>query len=237
MVLTRSIIYFVFMILSTIFFSLLIIALGIILPSIYSDKLSTWWGKFNIFLQRWICGLILEIEGQENIPSSKAIIMCKHQSTWETIALRGLLPFKQSWVVKKELINIPLFGIALKFSGAISLDRKSGRKAVVKLIKEGKSCLANGRLIVIFPEGTRTAYGQKAKYSPGGAILAESSGCPVVPIAHNAGIFWARRSVKKYPGVIKVKIGAPIKTENRKASEILKEVEEWIESQMDVLIS
>ncbi len=223
--------------LSVLIFSILIIFFRPFLPNIYSDKLSTLWGRFNVYFQHLICGLTVEIIGRENIPKKKAILMIKHQSTWETIAFRGLLPIKQSWVVKQELTKIPLFGTALKFSGAISLDRKSGRKAMIKLLREGKRSLEKDRLVVIFPEGTRTTQGQRSKYNSGGAILAENTGCPIIPIAHNAGVFWSRRSVKKYPGVIEVRIGKPIKTKDRKAADILKEVEEWIENQMKILIS
>jgi len=186
-------------------------------------------------LQRLICGLKVNIVGAENLPTHSMIVMSKHQSTWETISLRGLLMPHQSWVLKQELLNIPVFGKALIACRAIPIDRKAGRKAVIKVIKEGKQALDDGRLVVIFPEGTRTAPGQRQKYGIGGAILAEKSGYPVVPIAHNAGVYWKRRGVKKYPGTIEVRVGAPIETKGKSASQIIAEVEAWIEGELEKL--
>jgi len=213
-------------------FGLLIIVLGWALPARFSDVLATNWGKTNIWLQHWICGLKIHIEGTENLPEQKAIVMSKHQSTWETISLRGLLAPHQSWILKQELMNIPIFGGALKRSQAIPIDRKAGRRAVITVVKEGIERLEKGRLVVVFPEGTRTAPGERKKYGMGGAILAEKSGYPVIPIAHNAGVYWKRRGVKKYPGTIQVRVGTAIETKGRKAADIMHEVEEWIEAQM-----
>ena len=237
MILIRSLFYFVLMSISVVLFGLVIVLLGWALPTGFSDGVATAWGRFNMWMQRWICGLKVHIEGTENLPQGRAIIMSKHQSTWETISLRGLLAPHQSWVLKQELLSIPIFGWALRFSKAIPIDRSAGRKAVIKVVKEGTSRLEEGRLVIIFPEGTRTAPGQRKKYGMGGAILAERSGFPVVPIAHNAGVFWRRRGVKKYPGTIEVRVGQAIQTEGRKATDIMAEVENWIEDQMDQLPS
>jgi len=237
MILIRSLFYFALMSISVVLFGLTIVLLGWALPTDFSDRVSSAWGRANILMQRWICGLKINIEGAENLPHGSAIIMSKHQSTWETISLRGLLAPHQSWVLKQELLSIPIFGWALRFSKAIPIDRSAGRKAVIKVVKEGTKRLEEGRLVIIFPEGTRTAPGQRKKYGMGGAILAERSGFPVVPIAHNAGVFWRRRGVKKYPGTIEVRVGEAIQTDGRKATEIMAEVESWIETQMDQLPS
>ena len=237
MILIRSLLYFVLMSISVVLFGSIIVLLGWALPTGFSDRVGTAWGKANIWMQRWICGLKINIEGAENLPQGGAIIMSKHQSTWETICLRGLLAPHQSWVLKQELLSIPIFGWALRFSKSIPIDRSAGRKAVIKVVKEGTSRLEEGRLVIIFPEGTRTAPGQRKKYGMGGAILAERSGFPIVPIAHNAGVLWRRRGVKKYPGTIEVRVGKPIQTNGRKATEIMAEVENWIEGQMDQLPS
>ena len=235
MIVLRSLIYFVLMALSAALFGLAISLLGWALPVGYSDRIATAWGKTNLWFMRMVCGLKVRIEGGENLPSGSAIVMSKHQSTWETISLRGLLAPAQSWVLKKELMNIPIFGWALHFARAIAIDRKAGRRAIVKVVEEGSHHLENGRLVVIFPEGTRTAPGERKKYGLGGAMLAERAGFPVVPIAHNAGVFWARRGVKKYPGTIQVRVGEPISTQGRKAAEIMRDVESWIEHQMEEL--
>ena len=182
-------------------------------------------------------GLKIQIEGAEKLPQQGAIIMSKHQSTWETISLRGLLAPHQSWVLKQELLNIPIFGWALRFSKAIPIDRSAGRRAVIKVVKDGTARLQEGRLVVIFPEGTRTAPGERKKYGMGGAMLAERSGAPVTPVAHNAGVFWRRRGVKKYPGTIQVRVGEPIPTQGRKAADIMQDVENWVEGEMEKIPS
>ncbi len=235
MILIRSLLYFVFMSLTVVTHGTAIVLLGRFLGSSFSDRVATHWGRINIWLQRVICGLKVHIVGRENLPEASAIVMSKHQSTWETIALRGLLAPPQSWVLKQELLKVPFFGWALGYCRAIPIDRKAGRRAVLQVVKEGKRALDDGRIVVIFPEGTRTAPGQRKKYGVGGAILAEKSAYPVIPIAHNAGVYWRRRGVKKYPGTIEVRVGAPIPSEGKKAQEIIQEVEKWIEGELENL--
>lgn len=233
MILLRSILYFVFMAVTVGAYGLAIVLFSWMLPNGSADRIATAWGRINIAAQRLICGLKLNIEGGEYLPHGAAIVMAKHQSTWETIALRGLLMPYQSWVLKQELLNVPIFGWALRFAKAIPIDRKAGRRAVVKVVEQGLQRLADGRVVVIFPEGTRTAPGERRKYGMGGALLAEKSGgIPVIPIAHNAGVYWKRRGVKKYPGTIEVRIGEPISTKDLKAAEIMRQVEDWIEARV-----
>lgn len=235
MILIRSLIYFVVMSLTVFTHGLAIVVLHRFTPPGTADRIATHWGKLNVTLQRLICGLKVNMVGSENLPAGSAIVMSNHQSTWETISLRGLLAPHQSWVLKKELLGIPVFGKALIAARSIPIDRSAGRKAVIMVIREGRKALDDGRLVVIFPEGTRTAPGQRRKYGMGGAILAEKSGYPVVPIAHNAGVYWKRRGVKKYPGTIEVRVGAAISTEGRTAAEINTEVKNWIEGELEKL--
>jgi len=232
MILLRSIVYFAAMVITVALFALPIVGLGWFFPAAFSDRIATAWGKTNLWLQRAICGLRYELSGRENLPDGPCIIMAKHQSTWETIGLRGILPPGQSWVLKQELMNLPVFGWALRFVKAIPIDRSAGRKAVFKVVEDGKARLAEGRYVIIFPEGTRTAPGQRKKYGLGGGVLAERSGAPVIPVAHNAGVFWRRRGVKKYPGTIQLAIGPAIQSEGRKAAAITQDVEAWIEGQL-----
>ena len=232
MILIRSLLYFALMVLTVLLFGLIIALFGWFLPGGFSDRVATSWGRFNLWLQRMICGLRYRIQGAEHLPEGCCIVMSKHQSTWETIALRGLLRPAQSWVLKQELMRLPIFGLGLRFVKSIPIDRSAGRRAVVKIVEQGKARLDEDRYVVIFPEGTRTAPGQRKRYGIGGALLAERSGVAVVPIAHNAGVFWRRRGVKKYPGEIQVAIGPPISSEGRKASEIIGLVEDWIEGQV-----
>lgn len=237
MILIRSAIYFVLLILSTIGFGLAMSTVGLLMPLSVRDWLSQSWGRTNLWLMRVICGLKYRIRGAENLPRNAAIIMSKHQSSWETISLKGLLRKEQSWILKRELMWVPIFGWALASVPTIAINRKAGRQALKQVIRQGTELLDGGRLVVVFPEGTRTAPGEKRKYGIGGAMLAEKSGYPVVPIAHNAGVFWKRRGLKKHPGTIDVVVGEPIETKGRKAGEINQLVESWVEARVAELPS
>ena len=236
MILLRSLLYFVAMVISVVVFGLLIAVLGRFVRADFSDVVATNWGKFNLWMQQLICGLRYEIHGLENLPKGDpVIIMSKHQSTWETIALRGIFRPQQSWVLKKELLRLPIFGWALSFAKSIPIDRAAGRRAIIEVVKQGIQRLDEGRYVIIFPEGTRTDPGERRKYGIGGGVLAERSGVPVIPVAHNAGVFWRRRGVKKYPGTIQVIIGPAIPSRDKKASRIMAEVEDWIEARQEEL--
>lgn len=228
----RSLLYFLAMSASVVVFGLAISTIGRLFPLSVRDWLGSSWGATNLWLMKAICGLDYRILGAENLPADAAIIMSKHQSTWETIALKKILRPEQSWVLKRELMWVPIFGWALASVPTIAIDRKSGRQAVKQIVEQGIPLLEQGRVIVVFPEGTRTAPGEHHKYGIGGSILAEKSGYPVVPIAHNAGVFWKRRGLKKYPGTIDVVVGKPIETKGKKASQITREVEAWIEGEV-----
>lgn len=232
MIFIRSVIYFIALVISTILFGLAMSTIGMLLPLSVRDWLSKAWGTTNLWLMKVICGLKYRIKGAENLPQDAAIVMSKHQSSWETISLKGLLVKEQSWILKRELMWIPIFGWALATVPTIAINRKAGRQALKQIIQQGKKLLDKGRIVVVFPEGTRTAPGEKRKYAVGGALLAEKSGYPVIPIAHNAGVFWKRRDLKKYPGTIDVVIGEPIESRGRKAGEINSMVENWIEDQV-----
>ena len=130
---------------------------------------------------------------------------------------------------------VPIFGWALASVQPIAIDRKTGRKAASKIIEQGRRRLQQGRTLVIFPEGTRVAPGNRKKYGIGGGLLAEKTGYPVLPIAHNAGVFWRRRDIKKFPGTIQVVIGEPIDPTGLRAVEINKRAEQWIEDTVSSL--
>lgn len=230
MILLRSLTYFFFMVLTILLIAGPLSIIGILLPYRWRCLVANFWGGVNIKLLGLICGLKYEISGLERIPEGGAIILAKHQSAWETMALRYLLPPEQAWVAKRELLWVPIFGWAMALVEPIMIDRKSGRKAVKQVIETGTRRLQQGRLVVIFPEGTRVAPGERKRYGIGGALLAEKSGFPVIPIAHNAGIFWRRRDLKKYPGTVQVVVGPVIESKGLEASEINRRVEEWIET-------
>ncbi|MBT4330692.1 MAG: 1-acyl-sn-glycerol-3-phosphate acyltransferase, partial [Gammaproteobacteria bacterium] len=164
------------------------------------------------------------------------IIFSKHQSAWETMAFQSIFP-PQVWVLKQSLLWIPIFGWGLALLKPIAIDRGAGRKALQQVVKQGTDRLQSGIWVVIFPEGTRLPPGEKKKFAGGGAVLANKSGYPIIPVAHNAGSFWARRGLLKRPGTIEVRIGAPIDSKNRSSSEINQQAEQWINEQMEALES
>jgi 1-acyl-sn-glycerol-3-phosphate acyltransferase len=192
----------------------------------------TWWVGFILWWLETTCQLHYVVEGKENIPrNGPAIVLAKHQSTWETLALQRIFP-SQIWVAKRELLWIPFFGWGLALMKPIAIRRGTGRAAVKQLIRQGKERLREGLWVIIFPEGTRVPPGQKGRYRIGGAVLAEHSGYPILPVAHNAGEFWPRHSFIKRPGTIHVRIGRPIISADRSAQEIMNDAETWIESTM-----
>lgn len=189
------------------------------------------WSTLTIRWLGMVCKLYYEVQGLENIPQQPGIVFSKHQSTWETLTLNFWFT-PQSWVVKRELLWVPVFGWGMFMMHPIALNRSAGKKAIEQLVEQGHQRLAGGQWIIVFPEGTRIAPGKTGRYRMGGAVLAERTGYPVTPVAHNAGEFWPRRKFIKKPGVIQVRIGAPIPSADRTAQEILTEAEHWIETQM-----
>ncbi len=190
------------------------------------------WIAITLVTLRLFCGLKFEVEGLENIPEKGFIVMSKHSSTWETIALQRF--FKPMvWVVKRELTWLPFFGWALSAMNAIALNRGSGRKAVNQLIKESRQRMDQGRILMLFPEGTRVLPLQHKPFKLGGAIVSQRTGYAVLPIAHNAGEFWPRHSWIKWPGTIRVVIGKPILPEGKTPDQIITEVAEWITGECD----
>lgn len=238
MVTIRSLIYFLFLGLTVFVYAGAIILIAPFSNHLTASRIATAWGRANISLLRYICGLGYEIKGWEHLPPAGGyIIMAKHQSAWETIALRGLLPFNQAWILKKELLAVPFFGLALKLSKQIAIDRKAGKRALKELLVQGRDYLEHGRIVIVFPEGTRVKVGHSGKYNIGGSMLAEKTGCLVVPVAHNAGVYWPRNGFRKYPGIVHVVIGEPISPAGLSASEINTLVSTWIETTVHLLPS
>ena len=188
------------------------------------------WSKQQLWWLKVLCNIDYQVTGLENIPDAAAIILCKHQSTWETLALQSIFPH-QVWVLKRSLLWVPFFGWGLALLKPIAIDRQGGRKSLKQLVEQGVEHMQQGRWIVVFPEGTRVAFGSTGEYHIGGAFLAQQSAKPVVPVTHNAGKFWGKRKFIKQPGTIQVHIGKPINTAGRKAKEINQEVKEWIEGE------
>ncbi|NEX18768.1 1-acyl-sn-glycerol-3-phosphate acyltransferase [Thiorhodococcus mannitoliphagus] len=229
MIFFRSLLYQIVLVLSSLLFSIAMLCVSILPATKLLDRLAKYWGHTNLWALKILCGLSYRVTGLEHLPKEPVVVLAKHQSAWETIAFWVLLPEHQSWVLKQELTRIPFFGWALTRCRPIAIDRSAGRREITKLIQEGTERLNAGRNVIIFPEGTRVAPGTHHAYGVGGALLAERSGRPILPIAHNAGVFWGRRSLMKRPGIIDVVIGPLIEPAGRKATKINALAEEWIE--------
>ncbi|MDO9106003.1 MAG: lysophospholipid acyltransferase family protein [Methylovulum sp.] len=227
-----STVLLVSMMLSSLVFGTLVLLCSVVFPFSVRYRLACLWVRFVMYIARIFCGVRHEVQGLEHIEGIKAaIVLSKHQSAWETIALRLILP-TQTALLKRSLLWLPVWGWALATLKPIAIDRKKRREALKSLVKQGKACLNEGIWVLVFPEGTRTAPGEVKKFNAGGAILAEKSGYPVIPVAHNAGHCWPRYSFLKYPGTITVKIGPVINSKGRKAADINAEAAEWIAQAM-----
>lgn len=167
------------------------------------------WAHPIIFALRLLCGLRHQVRGRDNLPAGPVLLAAKHQSAWDTIIFSILL-WDHSFILKQELLRIPLFGLYLSRAGQIPVDRRGGAKALKKMVAEAKAAAAAGRPIVIFPEGTRVAPDQHRPYQPGVAALYGQLEVPVVPVALNSGLFWRRNSFWKQPGCITLEFLPPI---------------------------
>lgn len=233
MLFLRSTLFFLGQVVTAPIFTL-IAFLSLPLNPVTRNVLISGWARSMIWWLRITCNIRHEVTGLGNLPKTPSIILSKHQSAWETLAFQAIFP-TQVYVLKRELLWIPIFGWGLAMSSPIAIDRSSGREALKKLVTNGAARLKNGLWVVIFPEGTRKAPGEKGKYQIGGAWLAAHTQTQVVPVAHNAGRCWPKNSFIKKPGVIRVHIGKPIATTGIKADALNQQVEHWIESEMALL--
>lgn len=198
-------------------------------------KVTMVWTRFCIWLADKLLGIRYQVKGKENLPDGPAILLSKHQSTWETLFYPGFMPRELCYVFKRELLMLPFFGWGIGLLKMIHIDRKKGHNAFEEVVEQGREKLAQGRWIIMFPEGTRIPVGEKGRYKSGGPRLAIRTGAPVVPIAVNAGECWPRNAFIKKPGLVTVSIGKPIATEGRTPEEVVRDVENWIEAEMRVI--
>lgn len=201
------------------------------LPPMTRHKLITSWVPIMMWVIRVVLGIRYTVIGRENMPPGPAVILSKHQSAWETIALQQIFP-PLCFVLKRELLRVPFFGWGLAQIPGIAIDRSAGKDALSQVVEQGRERLKEGMWVVVFPEGTRVAPGTTHRYKPGGAILAKRAGVPVVPVAHNAGEFWRRNAFLKRSGEIVVSIGPMIEVKGVKADEINRRAEAWVEGEM-----
>ena len=232
MQLLRSLIFTLFLFLWTFLYAIFFVIACSMLPFERRFVLARLWGRVLLTALRWMCGLRYRVLGRENLPPGNHIALWKHSSSWETIAMAVIFP-RQVWVLKRELTMIPVVGWGIRQLHAIAIDRRAGMTAVAQVVEQGKQRIAEGDWIMIFPEGTRMAAGETRKYGASGALLAREAGRLIVPVAHDAGRFWARRGLRKRPGVITVTIGPPIQTAGREPRDINAEAQAWIESTLN----
>jgi len=217
-----------FLFLWTFFYAIFFVIACAMLPFPRRFVLARVWAATLLRVLKWTCGLDYRIEGAP-LPEGCHIALWKHSSSWETLAMMVVFP-RQVWVLKRELIWIPVVGIGVQQMHAIAIDRKSGGSAVAQVIAQGIERLAEGDWVMIFPEGTRMPAGETRRYGVSGTLLAIEGGRLIVPVAHNAGYYWPRRGLMKKPGTVRVVIGPAMNPAGREAREFNEEVQAWIEA-------
>lgn len=198
------------------------------------------WAWPIIRLADKLCGIRYHFKGWEHctaLMDKPVIVLSKHQSAWETIAFVAFFPKRLCYVFKRELLLVPFFGWILGLLRMVHINRSAGTRAFQSVVTQGKQRLSEGAWIIMFPEGTRTASGTQGYYKTGGARLAVTTQAFVIPIAHNAGRCWPRKSMLKYPGTITVSIGPPISSQNKTPEQLNHEVQTWIEKEMRIIDS
>ncbi len=232
----RAVLHFAWMGVTVLPYALVI--LGMAAVGIRGDRLYWWavgWLRMSIEGARVILGVRHRIQGLENLPTSStspAILLVKHQSTYETFLMPVIMPHPLAYVFKKELLRVPFFGWAMGRLDMIHIDRSQRAQAFNKVVLQGRALLARGVWVIMFPEGTRIARGQQGTYKSGGTRLAVETGAPVIPIAVTSAKCWPRKALIKRPGIVDVSIGAPIDSAGREPEELMQQVQNWIESEM-----
>jgi len=233
--LLRSLLFTSYMMASACLFGA-VMGLGFWLPYRVQFAIARSWARILFWLLERLCGLKYVVEGRERIPAGNHIVMSNHTSAWETVAQFLIFP-PQVWVLKRELLWIPFIGWGLKLLRPIAINRGEGHRAVGQVVEQGKARLADGLWVIIFPEGTRVVAGATRKFGVSGALLAVASGKSIVPLAHNAGKFWARRGFLKKPGTIRVVIGEPIESAGKNPRDLNEEVKQAIEAGLAYIAS
>jgi 1-acyl-sn-glycerol-3-phosphate acyltransferase len=233
----RSLLYTVLLFLGTAAFGIVVL-ISALLPLSIAQRyvIPRAWGRSMTWLAGVVCGLRYTIEGSEHLPQQPFISLWKHSSTWETLAQMFVVP-PASWSLKREVIWIPIVGWAVNTFKPIAIDRKAGSRAIHQVVAQGRERLADGLGVIVYPEGTRVAPGETRKYGMSGALLACETGTPVVPIAHNSGYFWSRRSLLKKSGTVRVVIGPPIDPRGLTPREVNERAQQWIEAKIAEIVS
>jgi 1-acyl-sn-glycerol-3-phosphate acyltransferase len=233
--LLRSVLHQLFMAVTVVPWALVVVAVAPFLDSDRIYRLCVRWLKLAVDSGTLILGIRNRVIGVENLPVgtlAPAVLLVKHQSTWETFCMPVLMPHPLAYVFKKELLRVPFFGWAMGRMDMIHIDRSDGARAFVKVVQQGQRLLDKGTWVIMFPEGTRIDRGQKGSYKTGGTRLAIRTGAPVIPIAVTSAKCWPRKAFIKKPGVVEFSIGKPIPSVGRQPDELMQEVEDWIEAEM-----
>jgi 1-acyl-sn-glycerol-3-phosphate acyltransferase len=199
------------------------------LPRRYTYGVALAWVDSMLWLLRVLCRLEYRVEGRQHLPKRSSVVLLKHSSAFETLAQLKIFP-SQTWVLKRELMWVPVLGWVLWLLKPIAIDRRGGGVAVQQVLAQGHERLAEGLWVMIFPEGTRMPVGETRRYGMSGVLLAQAEGLPVVPVTHNAGSYWPRRGWLKRPGTIRVVIGPPIETTGVEPRIVNERAQQWIES-------
>ena len=235
----RSSLHMVFMLVTVIPYAVAVVGLSLLgLSAAKVYRVAVQWLALSIHSARVLLGIRYRIHGAEHLPqgeTSPAILLVKHQSTYETFLMPVIMPHPLAYVFKKELLYIPFFGWGIGRLDMIHIDRSQRAKAFAKVVEQGRALLAKGVWVIMFPEGTRIPRGERGAYKNGGTRLAVATDTPVIPIAVTSGRCWPRRAFLKFPGVVEVSIGAPIPSTGRDPEELMREVEHWIETEMQRL--
>ena len=234
MIAIRSTLFMAYAIVWSILSAPLVVTAALLLRGLWGYRFGKLWRLGIQFGVENMLGIRPKVIGLENMPDEPCVILAKHQSAWETMTLQDYVPHGAYcvFVLKKELLRVPLIGWGLAAMKMISIDRAAGKDALDQVVTQGRERLQQGFYVIIFPEGTRVAPGQKKRYKAGGAYLATHVGCKVVPIAHNAGELWPRQAFLKQPGTITVSIGPAFDATGMSELEVNRQAEAWIEDEM-----
>jgi 1-acyl-sn-glycerol-3-phosphate acyltransferase len=231
----RAVLHLLFMVVTVIPWALAVVVAA---PFMKPDRIY-WmcarWLKLAVDGGTVILGIRNQVIGFENLPvgsTAPAVLLVKHQSLWETFSMAALMPHPLAFVFKKELLKVPFFGWAMARMDMIHIDRADGARAFAKVVQQGQRLLDQGTWVIMFPEGTRIARGEKGTYKSGGTRLAIRTGAPVIPVAVTSARCWPRKAFIKKPGVVVFSIGKPIPSAGRQPDELMLEVETWIEAEM-----
>lgn len=228
-----SILFFVYIVVYTPIHAALLLLLSPFLNLRQRYVFACWWNSINCFMLGILCGIRYQIEGMDQLPKTGAIVLAKHQSALETFAIpANLLPRQLCLVFKRELQYVPFFGWALWVLRMVPIDRKKGVEAFEYIKVVAGQRMKAGAWMLFFPEGTRVPVGYKRRYKTGGTRLAVATNTPVVPVAHNAGECWGKKSFFKKAGTVVIRFGPAMSPEGHDADSLMAEVESWIETEM-----